>query len=425
MVARVSPPAAAGGQRASGTFSGGHPSRGREPCTLPAMSYAGANRGQPLRDTLDAFDAASRAIAGLQPVDQVLQVIVDRVRPLVGAHYAAIGILGRQGRIEQFVTSGIDTATRARLGDPPTGHGLLGLIIREARSLRIPVIAAHPASVGFPPGHPPMTSLIGVPVRAGGRTVGNLYLTDKIGATEFSEEDERLVEAFAAHAGIAIENARLHAQVRGLTVVEERERISRDLHDGIIQSLYGIGLQLEDVPDLMDDDPPEATVRVERAIDALHVAIRDLRTFVFGLRPELISSPSLVGGLATLAEAFRHNTLIEPVIQAPPNLPEPPREVADELLAIGGEALSNIARHARASAVTIDVSPGPGGNELILTVTDNGVGLPDPDRRHPGHHGLANMQERASAVGGELAIESAPGRGTTISVRVPAGAGLE
>ncbi len=381
------------------------------------MPDAGATAPQPLRDTLDAFVAASRAIAGLQPVDQVLQLIVDRVRPLVGARYAAIGILDRRGRIEQFVTSGIDAETRARLGDPPTGHGLLGLIIREARPLRIPVIAEHPESVGFPPNHPPMTSLIGVPVSASGRAVGNLYLTDKIGAPEFDDEDQRLVESFAAHAGIAIENARLHEQVRGLTVVEERERISRDLHDGIIQSLYGIGLQLEAVPELMDHDGAEAALRVERAIDALHVAIRDLRTFVFGLRPELVSGSSLLAGIATLAEAFRHNTLIEPAIHAAPDIPEPTPEIVDELLAIGGEALSNIARHARASAVTIDARTE--GDDLVLAITDNGIGLPAADRQHPGHHGLANMRARAGRVGARLDIESSPGRGTRIAISVP------
>ncbi|HET9521031.1 MAG TPA: GAF domain-containing sensor histidine kinase [Candidatus Limnocylindrales bacterium] len=371
----------------------------------------------PRLQAFDALDAATRAIAGLQPVDRVLQLIVDRVRPLVGADYAAMGIVDARGRIEQFVVSGIDDATRRLLGEPPQGHGLLGLIVRENRALRIPDIGKHPDSYGFPPHHPPMRSLLGVPVSVGGRTVGNLYLTDKRRATEFSEEDQVLVEAFAAHAGIAIENARLHEQVRALTVMEERERIGRDIHDGIIQALYGIGLSLEDVPELMAEDDDEATARVERAIDQIHVAIRDLRTFVFGLRPELVESSTLVGGLAALSEAFRHNTLIEPAVHWPKDMAEPPPEISAELLAIASEALSNIARHARASAVRIDLARETGGYRL--SVVDNGVGLNLVGGRQPGHHGFANMRDRALGLGGRLEVSATHGGGTTITVRVP------
>lgn len=366
---------------------------------------------------LEALDAANRAIAGLQPVESVLQLIVERVRSLVDAEYAALGLFDRHGRIERFVTVGIDDETRRRLGAPPQGHGLLGLIVRDSRAIRIPDIAAHPDSYGFPEHHPSMTSLLGVPVTIEGRSVGNLYLTNKRGAPEFSEADQELVEAFALHAGIAIGNARLHEQVRALTVIEERERIGRDIHDGIIQALYGIGLSLEDVPELMGEDGDEAASRVERAIDSIHVAIRDLRTFVFGLRPELVEGSSLIGGLAALAEAFRHNTLIEPHVSWPADLVEPSPEVVVELLAIGSEALSNIARHARATNVTIEVRREP--STLVLEVTDDGVGLGDTEIRHPGHHGLANMSERATHIGGNLEVAGAEPKGTKVTVRVP------
>lgn len=366
---------------------------------------------------LEALDAANRAIAGLQPVEAVLQLIVDRVRSLVDAEYAALGLFDRRGRIERFVTVGIDDETRRRLGAPPQGHGLLGLIVRENRAIRIPDIAAHPDSYGFPEHHPHMTSLLGVPVTIEGRSVGNLYLTNKRGGGEFSEADQELVEAFALHAGIAIANARLHEQVRALTVVEERERIGRDIHDGIIQALYGIGLSLEDVPELMSEDGDEAATRVERAIDSIHVAIRDLRTFVFGLRPELVEGSSLIGGLAALAEAFRHNTLIEPHVSWPADLVEPSPETVVELLAIGSEALSNIARHAHASNVTIEVRREP--STLVLEVTDDGVGLGDTEIRHPGHHGLANMRDRATHIGGRLEVASAEPKGTRVRAVVP------
>jgi signal transduction histidine kinase len=371
-----------------------------------------ADQRQALLEVLDALDEATRAIAGVDSVDHVLQLIVDRVRPLVGARYAAIGTIDPLGRMDQFITSGIDDSTRRRLGDPPRGLGLLGLIVRERKSIRVPNIAGHPESHGFPPHHPPMTTLLGVPVIVKGRSVGRLYLTDKESGEEFDGDDERLVEAFAHHAGIAIENARLYEQLRGLTVMEERERIGRDLHDGIIQQLYGIGLSLEDVPDLMTEEPPEATARVERAIDSLHTAIRDLRTFVFGLRPELGEGSGTAAGLVTLA-----HTLIEPVVQLPPQPLELPADTHAELLAIAGEALSNIARHARATAVTIEFGLTPDGVRLV--VDDNGVGLPPDEVGRPGHHGLANMRERARRLGGRLTFEGGPGSGTRLVVEIP------
>ena len=244
-------------------------------------------------------------------VDDVLQVIVDQVRPLVGAQYAALGIVDADGVMERFITAGMDRETRARIGHIPRGHGILGLIVRENRSFRIPDIAVDPRRYGFPPHHPPMHSFLGVPVTVKGRSVGNLYLTNKAGADEFSEDDQALVETFAVHAGIAIENARLHEQVQRLAIVDERERISKDLHDGIIQNIYAVGLSLEDVPELIRDDPDEVERRVERAIDSLHLTIRDIRNFIFGLRPELLSGTTLINGLVAVVEEFRHNSMID------------------------------------------------------------------------------------------------------------------
>ena len=258
-----------------------------------------------------AFDTAIRAIAELHGVEDVLQVIVDQVRPLVGARYAALGIVDADGVMERFITTGIDRETRARIGNLPRGHGILGLIVRENRSFRIPDIAVDPRRYGFPPNHPPMHSFLGVPITVQGRSVGNLYLTDKAGADEFSEDDQALVEIFAVHAGIAIENARLHEQVQRLAIVDERDRIGKDLHDGIIQSIYAVGLSLEDVPELIRDDPEEVERRVERAIDSLHLTIRDIRNFIFGLRPELLSGTTLINGLVAVVEEFRHNSMID------------------------------------------------------------------------------------------------------------------
>ena len=366
---------------------------------------------------LEALSEAVSAIAGILDVEHVLQLIVDRVRTLIGARYAALGIVDR-GVIERFITSGITPEERARLGQPPEGHGLLGLIITEGRSIRIPDIAAHPASYGFPPHHPPMTSLLGVPVTVRKRPIGNLYLTDKVGAREFSEEDERLTGLFALHAGIAIENARLHEAVQKLAVVEERDRIGKDLHDGIIQNIYGVTLSLEDVEDLATEDPAEANARVDRAIDALHGTIRDLRNFIFGLRPELVDRTDLVGLLGALAEQVGQNSLIDVEVRLPDSPIDLPAHARAELLQIAREALSNVARHSDGTWAELRIDAA--GDEIVLAIADNGRGF-DPTTAGKGeHYGLANMRDRAVALGGTLDLQTAIGAGTRIIVRIPA-----
>jgi len=371
-------------------------------------------------ERLEALDAAVQAIAGVLDVERVLQLIVDRVRGLVGARYAALGILDDGGTIERFLTSGIAAVERARIGGPPRGHGLLGLIVREGRSIRIADIASHPAAYGFPEHHPPMRSFLGVPVTVKGRAIGNLYLTDKVGAGEFSAGDQQLVEMFALHAGIAIDNARLHDQVQRLAIVEERERIGKDLHDGIIQGVYAIALSLEDVPELMHDDPAEATARVDRAIDGLNLTIRDIRNFILGLHSELIAGGDLVAGLETLALEFRLNSVVdidvdlEPGEQAARRIP---LEQRVQLLQMAREALSNTARHSRASRASVSLRADD--DWLTLAVEDNGVGFDPRTVRDARHLGLVNLRGRAAAMGGTLLIESETGAGTRIIVRLP------
>jgi signal transduction histidine kinase len=367
---------------------------------------------------IDAFDAATRAIAGLQSVDDVLQIIVDQVRPLVGARYAALGIATPDGTIERFITSGIDPGERARIGDLPHGRGILGLIIREGRAIRIRDITTDPRRFGFPPNHPPMHSFLGVPVTVQGRSIGNLYLTERADAIEFSDEDQRIVETFALHAGIAIENARLHEQVQRLAIVEERERISTDLHDGIIQSLYAVGLSLEDVPELAHEDPDEAERRVERAIESLHHTIRDIRNFIFGLRPELLGGTSLLEGLAAIVAEFRHNSIIDVELVATAVEPEPDPTVTAHLLGIVNEALSNVARHSGASMATVTIASGA-GSALTVTVADNGRGFEALGPGALGHQGLANMRSRTTTIGATMRLTSSP-TGTRVEIRLPA-----
>jgi signal transduction histidine kinase len=264
-----------------------------------------------------------------------------------------------------------------------------------------------------------MHAFLGVPVAIRGRTIGNLYLTEKEGG--FSEADQVLVELFAGHAAIAMENARLHDQVQRLAIVEERERIGRDLHDGVIQSIYAVGLSLEDVPDLMVEEPAEASRRVERAIESLDRTIGDIRNFIFGLRPQLLDGVELVEGLAALADEFRVNTLVDVELRAGPEVDVVPvgPERTLEVLSVAREALSNIARHARATRSEVVVTADADAAGLTLTIADNGSGFDLDAPRGLGHLGLANMDARMSGIGGTLVIESSRDRGTRIIARIP------
>ncbi len=342
-------------------FSVDECARGLEIVIGSAWSRARAGQAS---EELIALDAATRGIAGVLDLDRVLQLITDRVRELAHAQYAALGIVDQEGGIERFITSGISRAERERIGPPPHGHGLLGVIANETRPVRVHDVATDPRRYGFPANHPPMRSLLGVPVGAKGRSIGRLYLTNKQPIGEFTEDDERLVEMFALHAGIAIENARLHEQVQRLAIVEERERIGRDLHDGIIQSIYAVGLSLEDVPDLMVDEPDVARARVERAIDSLDQSIRDIRNFIFGLRPELLEQAGLVGGLAALADEFRVNSMVDVELDtAEADDTDLPPELTGQLLSIAREALSNIARHSKATRGNVHVETRQSGRD--------------------------------------------------------------
>jgi signal transduction histidine kinase len=352
----------------------------------------------------------------LLDVEDALQLIVERVRALVGARYAALGIVGPDERIQRFITSGMSRQERDAIGPLPEGRGLLGLIIRKARPYRIPNIAAHADSSGFPPNHPPMTSFLGVPVTSGGRSVGNFYLTDKAGAAEFTPTDQRLVELFALHAGIAIDNARLHQQAADYAIVQERDRIGRDLHDGIIQSLYAVSLSLEDVPEIMGSSPPEAEARVDGAIDSLQASIRELRNFIYGLRPETMDGGDVPAGIVGLAEQFRYNTLVDVDLDVDRDAARHlTREHGAEVLQLVREALSNATRHAQARHVAISLGENAGAVELV--VADDGVGFDSSAPVPAGHQGLGNMRGRATGIGGTLRIEI--GKGTRIILVVP------
>jgi signal transduction histidine kinase len=380
-----------------------------------AETWAAAANDARLR--LDALDAATVAISQELSLERVLQIIVDSVRPLVGADYAALGIPDERGSPLRFITSGVNEEVRRAIGPPPRGHGLIGVVMREGQATRITDIGADPRRVGFPPHHPVMHSFLGVPVRVEGRVIGNLYLTDKAGGQPFSEDDEQLVESFARHAGLAIHNARMHEELRQLAVLQERERIAQDLHDGSIQSLYAVSLALEDTEELMQLDPATAAQRIDHAIETIHGTIQEIRDFILGLDPEARTAVDLLAGLTVLADEFERSTPIEVELSSDPDVPLDPDETI-QLIQLTREAMSNVARHAGASKVTVNVEDRR--DVLRLSIIDDGSGFDTSEGSRPGHHGLTNMHARAESLGGSLTIVSDQD-GTRVVFEMPRG----
>jgi len=347
-----------------------------------------------LRAQIGAFNEATLTITAELTLDRVLQRIVHLARELVHARYAALGIPDGHGGLEQFLTSGLDEEQVAQVEHPPRGIGLLGVLMRSTRPIRVARISEDPRSAGFCKGHPIMTSFLGVPIISKGVLLGTLYLTDKIGAAEFSEDDEQLIVMLAAHAAIAIENARLYQQVQRLAVLEERERIGMDLHDGIIQSIYAVGLMLEYSNLLLEEDPTGAKTKLSQAITSLNEVIRDIRNYILA------------------------NTLIQADlrVEAESDLGLTQGQAAG-LFHIAQEALANVAKHSRARLV--DVTLARDGSRVTMSIRDNGRGFDRANVRAYEGHGLRNMEARARLLGGKFAVHSEPGQGTTVTVTVP------
>ncbi|NBE54544.1 sensor histidine kinase [Streptomyces boluensis] len=538
------------------------------------------------RDRVHQLLAAVLSVGRELDLEQALRGIVQAATSLVDAEYGAIGLIGPDGtRLSDFLTVGISTEEIAAIGHYPEGHGILGELIRHPESLRLTKISEHPASYGFPPGHPPMNTFLGVPIRVRGQVFGNLYLTEKRGGAEFDDEDEAVLATLAVAAGVAIDNARLYEesrlrerwlrasaevtyglmsgsdrteilaliakrareitssalavvavpmketpaltvelaigqsaeQHRGLvlpldgsligqafttaapvtsadaarderitavparfaglgpavavpigvgtdvkgvvllvraegqagfadqvieplqgfaaqaevamelaerrrdveriTLLQDRDRIARDLHDLAIQRLFATGMTLQSAGRLIDH--AEASARVQRAVEDLDETIKIIRSTIFGLRArEGSASPGLrarvvaaVGEAAPMlgfVPSVRMEGLLDTVV---------PGETADDAMAVLSEALTNIARHARADRA--DVALETDGQQLRLTVTDDGVGIPagGGGRRS----GLLNMAERAEQLGGALELSRPAEGGTTVVWRVPVG----
>jgi signal transduction histidine kinase len=369
---------------------------------------------------LEAMSDAVYAIAGERAVEPVLQRIVGASRELAGARYAALGIPDGQGNFAQFITAGMSEELIAAMGPLPRTHGLLGAMLDTDRPYRTDDIKRDPRFRGWwPSAHPQMASFLGVPIRSRGGVVGALYLTDKEEAPGFTEEDERLIQMLAAHAAIAIENARLYERGRELTFVEERNRLARDLHDSVVQKLFGVVLAAQSAATLFDRDPDGARGQVQRLQELTQDAIQELRSLIFQLRPPAVESEGLAAALAKHVQVLAkvHRQHIDLVTGGEPRLRP---GVDDEVFRIAQEALHNALRHADADRLELRLEERE--QLLVLTVRDDGVGFDPGATAHRSRRlGLTSMEERAASLGGALRIDSAPGVGTTIRLEVPFG----
>jgi signal transduction histidine kinase len=369
-----------------------HDSSGSALRSPPVTEAAGPRS---LRQLLDAV----LTIGSDLDLDAMLRRIISAAVELVDARYGALGVLDDQRtRLSQFITVGIDEEGRRAIGNLPEGHGILGLLIVDARPIRLPDLAEHPDSYGFPPNHPPMRSFLGVPIRVRDEVFGNLYLTDKTTSEVFTDVDEELVVGLAAAAGVAIENARLHRRVRDLGLVEDRERIARDLHDTVIQRLFATGLQLQGSINLIRTDPDRAAERISGAVDDLDLTVKHIRSAIFGLEIAGTQTASqrdeIVAVIRDVADTlgFEPRLLFDGPIESGIS-----RSLAIDLMATLREALTNVAKHAGASKVEVSIVV---ADEVLLRVADDGIGPPGPDVTHG--HGLGNMESRAMRRGGGM-----------------------
>lgn len=344
----------------------------------------------------------------------LLRNIVGQARNLTGARYAALGVLdpATNDRLSEFITEGMDAATIAEIGHLPHGDGVLGVVLREGRTLRLDELSAHPASVGFPPNHPPMGAFLGVPVRVGGIVFGDLYLTEK--ADGFTHDDERIVTGLAAVAGAAISNARLfdeladtRAELARMAVVDDRNRIARDLHDLVIGRLFAVGLSLDRISRNVEE--PWAG-RAGQAVNDVDRAIADLRGSIFALGSDATTDGARLTRLLKAAAAPLGFT---PHIEVTGDLTRIEIGLRSHLDAVMNEAIANVIRHAHATRVDLRVEVGD--DELVAEVVDNGVGMGD----HRPASGLANLHERAVRSGGTCTVGPGPDGGTQVVWRAP------
>ncbi len=387
-----------------------------------AAASAGADLdalcGGQTRAELEAVSAAVLAVTKHLDVREVLQTIVTAARSLLQAQYAALGVPDDNGRFREFVVDGVSEEQWAAIGPVPRQHGMLGVMLREARPQRLPDITKDPRFVGdWPAAHPKIKDFLGMPIVDGDEILGAIYLANKRDTAGFTEADERMLSVLAAHAAIALANARLYERSRELTIVRERQRIARELHDAVAQKLFSLRLTAEAAASVADRDPWRAAAELATVRRLAAEALDELRQVVVELRPADLAGDGLPTVLRRQIDVLDRagGASVRLVVDGWRRLPLDREEA---VLRVAQEALHNALRHAEASAITVRLERSR--SRATLTVEDDGVGFDVSDATRGAHRlGLASMRERARAAGGRLSVQSDAGRGTTVRLEVP------
>lgn len=370
------------------------------------------------RELLGLHQAAAD-IHGELALESVLQRVVEQARGLVDARYGAISVMEEDGRTFSFVTSGISDEERRRIGSPPAGRGLLGIPLREGQTLRLRDATSHPRAAGFPPHHPVMHSLLAVPIGCERGCRGNLYVTEKTTAAEFSEEDQQTLVRFATTAGIAIDNARLHRRLRDLAVAEERVRIAREMHDGLAQVLAYVNAKAQAVKGFLEKgDASEARSQLDQLAVAAREVLTDVREGILALRTQTEPGHGLGEAVSRFLSRWEDQSGIHGTVEYDPDL-QLGQTAELQLLRIIQEALSNVRKHSGATHARVLLRHD--ADRLLVDVEDDGAGF-DPGTSRPGgspRFGLAIMRERAASIGGTIELDSAPGQGARVHVEIP------
>ncbi len=362
---------------------------------------------------LRALNEATQVITAELSLEQVLQKITGVAQNLMAVKHAALSVHTGEMYFSRVVTSGINPTVYKDIEALPTGRGSLGALLAQGESIIINHIPRHPLADGFPNYHRTLHNLLGVPLFSKNALLGALYLADKQDGADFTPNDQQLAERLALHAAIAIENATLHEQAQRLVVLEERERFAHDLHDGIIQSIYAVGLVLQQAKADILPENELTREQIDVSLKNLATVVQDLRNYIFDLRPQAVKRDGLKIRLNTLLAEIKANMLlpIEAHIEdaACTCLSD---WQSNHIFHICHEALSNAVRHAKPAQVKVSLLEVNGVIEI--EVADDGRGFDVPVEILPGHRGLSNIRARATKLGAKFNINSAPGQGTTI-----------
>jgi len=367
-----------------------------------------------------ALHQATVDIHGELGLEAILHQVVEQARHLLDARYGAVTVIDEADRLLEFRHSGMDEETAEAIGDPPVGHGLLGVVLLGGERLRLVDLQRDPRSCGFPEHHPEMHSLLAVPILCKSPFRGNLYVSEKRGVSVFSSEDEETLVRFAAQAALAIDSAHLHEQLRSLAVAEERARIAREMHDGMAQVLAYVNTKAQAAEEhLRRGRLDRAAHQLEELSGAAREVYTEVREGILALRTSPGPGQSMPKALMAFVERWQEQAGVKVHARIDERIDLQPA-VEIQLLRVVQEALSNVRKHSGAKFVELVMKRD--GTLVEALVRDDGNGF-DPEateRRGRPRFGLSIMRERVESVGGQFTIDTGLGRGTTVQVRVPA-----